>query len=319
MLPQIETHAKQLTQQLIQIEKSSEQLQTVVERVVQVLNKRGIQIQINFTEMFEENSQEIEKAHKAAQFLDRQLVQMQELVHTSALLTSSLEFERVLEEVIDVVIRLTGAERAYLMLQRGGNEEEDLYVHIARNALRESLSADDITFSRGIIKTAIEQARPLVATNALTDERFAEMKSVFVNELRSIIIIPLILKEKVVGVLYADNRIEQGVFSEESVPLLSAFANQAAIAISNARLFEQVRDDLKAAQSQVQRLLVEIDRQQVEDKVSEITESDFFKDLKNRAESLRRRTQTVTEQIEKLEQLDQETPDTGASSGETKD
>jgi transcriptional regulator with GAF, ATPase, and Fis domain len=274
-----------LTEYLARSAEQAAEIQKVLGRALQALSRRGVQIQVDFSGMLELLHGSLEKSQKGAQQMSKQLSQMQELVHTSALITSSLEFDEVLEEVIDTVIKLTGAERAYLMLTQG--EKYDLKVQVARNANRESLTADDITFSHGIINTAIDQKTPLVSTNAQSDERFAGLKSVVMNELRSIIIVPLILKDKVVGVLYADNRIEQGVFSQDNIPLLSAFANQAAIAISNARLFEKVRDDLKEAQRQVQTLLVEIDQKRVEEKVKEITETDYFKNLTMKAKVLR--------------------------------
>ncbi len=272
------------------INQSTEQagkLQQTLDRTMQVLNKRGIQIQIDFNGMAQMLLQDLERSQKSAQKMQKQLTQLQELVHTSALITSSLEFDKVLEEVIDTVIKLTGAERAYLMLTQGDNRE--MRVQVARNSQKETLEKDAITFSHQMIQEAIAHRAPVVSTNAQEDERFTEMKSVFLNELRSIVIIPLMLKDKVVGVLYADNRVEQGVFSQESVPLLSAFANQAAIAISNARLFEKVQDELKAAQRQVEMLLVEIDQSRLQEKVKEITESEYFQELTSKVKDLRRR------------------------------
>jgi sigma-B regulation protein RsbU (phosphoserine phosphatase) len=272
------------------INQSTEQagkLQQTLDRTMQVLSKRGIQIQIDFNGMAQLLLLDLEKSQKSAQKMHKQLMQMQELLHTSALITSSLEFDRVLEEVLDTVIKLTGAERAYLMLTQG--ESRELRVQVARNNQQETLSKDAITFSHQMISRAIEGRTPVVTTNAQEDERFTDMKSVFLNELRSIVIIPLMLKDRVVGVLYADNRVEQGVFSQENVPLLSAFANQAAIAISNARLFEQVQDELKEAQRQVQALLVEIDQSRVQEKVKEITESEYFQELSSKVKNLRQR------------------------------
>lgn len=279
--PELITHLTESTEQ-------AGKLQQTLDRTMQVLNKRGIQIQIDFNGMAQMLLQALERSHKSAKKTEKQLADMQELVHTSALITSSLEFDRVLEEVIDTVIKLTGAERAYLMLTHGDSHE--LRVQVARNASRETLSKDAITFSHQMINEAIAQGVPMVTTNAQEDERFTEMKSVFLNELRSIVIIPLLLKDKVVGVLYADNRVEQGVFQQESLPLLSAFANQAAIAISNARLFEKVQDELKAAQRQVAELKVELDQSRVQEKVKEITESEYFQQLTSKVKDLRRRT-----------------------------
>jgi len=265
----------------------AEQLQTVLERVLRALTKRGVQVLIDFEDMTRTLRQNLDSVEKNSKNLTIQVNQLRELVNTSALLTSTLDLEQVLNEVMDTVIQLTGAERAYLMLQQ--NEADELKVQSARNWNRETISKEDVTFSHGIIQTAIDQGTPLVTTNAQSDARFQGMKSVFVNDLRSAVVIPLILKGKTVGVLYVDNRIEQGVFSQENIPLLTAFANQAAIAISNARLFEKIKDDLQQAQREVQRLRIEIDQNRVQEKVSEITESDYFVELTEKAKTLRLR------------------------------
>jgi sigma-B regulation protein RsbU (phosphoserine phosphatase) len=265
----------------------AEQLQTVLERVLRALTKRGVQVLIDFEDMTRTLRQNLDSVEKNSKNLTTQVNQLRELVNTSALLTSTLDLEQVLNEVMDTVIQLTGAERAYLMLQQ--NEADELKVQSARNWNRETISKEDVTFSHGIIQTAIDQGTPLVTTNAQSDARFQGMKSVFVNDLRSAVVIPLILKGKTVGVLYVDNRIEQGVFSQENIPLLTAFANQAAIAISNARLFEKIKDDLQQAQREVQRLRIEIDQNRVQEKVSEITESDYFVELTEKAKTLRLR------------------------------
>jgi transcriptional regulator with GAF, ATPase, and Fis domain len=270
----------QTTQQL-------NELQGIWERTLQALNKRGIQIQIDFSRMLTGVRQQLERSQTLSNLSARRLMQFQELITTSALLTSSLEFEQVMEKVLDSVIKLTGAERVYLMLKHG--DDPELKVQIARNAERHTLSTEDVTFSRGIIQTVIQGRAPLITTNAQSDERFSGLQSVIVNELRSIIIVPMFLKEQLIGVLYADNRIEQGVFNQEMTSILAAFANQAAIAISNARLFEKISAELKAAQNQVQALLNQIDYEKVQNKVVEITSSDYFQNIASRAKEMRKR------------------------------
>src|SRR5258708_18402715 len=69
-------------------------------------------------------------------------------------------------------------------------------------------------------------------------------ESVVAFSLRSILCVPLTLKGEVTGVIYADNRIRSGLFGPKELTLLYAFANQAAIAIDNARLFERQQASL---------------------------------------------------------------------------
>ncbi|MFQ3535183.1 MAG: GAF domain-containing protein [Aggregatilineales bacterium] len=213
--------------------------------------------------------------------------QLEELLRISALITSSLEPEQVLEEVMDTVIHLTNAERGYLMLL---DEETDSFViRTSRNRGRRSLPEEDVIFSRSIAHAAIDQAEPIITSNAQSDPRFQGLQSVSVNNLRSIIAIPLILQSKVVGVLYADNPIAQGVFTQEIVPVLNAFAGQAAIAIDNAKRFSQVKAELARAEQEVLELRIQIDERKREQAVREITETEYFQELESLARNLRRK------------------------------
>src|SRR5205814_767183 len=72
--------------------------------------------------------------------------------------------------------------------------------------------------------------------NAQSDARFQSHSSIVSHGLRAILCIPLVLNGQIEGVLYADNRIRQGIFSVDNIPLLAAFGTQAAIAIDKARL-----------------------------------------------------------------------------------
>ncbi|MFQ5410314.1 MAG: adenylate/guanylate cyclase domain-containing protein, partial [Anaerolineales bacterium] len=85
---------------------------------------------------------------------------------------------------------------------------------------------------------------PVVTTNAQEDPRFGKQESVVAYNLRSILCVPLKVKDVVTGVVYADNRVRTGLFNERDRDVMNAFANQAAVAIENARLFESVKQTL---------------------------------------------------------------------------
>ena len=221
-----------------------------------------------------------------------QLRQLQGLVRTSAVITSSLEIDRVLEEVMDTAITLTNAERAYLMLRAEGGDE--LELRAARNWDRETLGDQEVTFSSSVMDTVLESGEPVLTLNAQGDSRFQGNESVLINDLRSIICIPLKLRDRVTGVLYADNRLEQGVFDQDSVELVSTFANFAAIAIDNARHFARVAADLAEAKREVKRLQIEVNEQRLSSEISAITETDYFQRLSSLAHDLRKRKAETT-------------------------
>jgi GAF domain-containing protein len=261
------------------------QLNTSLDRTLSALQKHGVQISVDIGGMAKTVQQDVKVVERKGLIVFEQLDQLQELVRTVALITSSLELDQVLAEVMDTVIQLTGAERAYLMLR--AKDTDELTIWAARNWDRETLAETDTVFSSSIVNEALEKMEAVVTTNAQDDARFQELKSVVQHGLRSVLCIPLTMRGRVIGVLYADNRIDQGVFSQHNVPLLTAFGTQAAIAIENARQFKQVKDDLQQAQRELQHLQIQIDQQKLAQQVSDITESEYFEHLAAVAQNIR--------------------------------
>ena len=151
---------------------------------------------------------------------------------------SSLNLTEVLNEVIDQIIHLTGAERAFLMLV--DPDTDALEFRVARNVDRETIASSSFEISRSIVNQVAASGQPIVTTNAQMDPRFKAHESVIGYNLRSILCVPLRYRGQTTGVVYADNRILTGLFSDRDRDLLAAFAGQAAVAIENARLFESV-------------------------------------------------------------------------------
>jgi adenylate cyclase len=175
-----------------------------------------------------------------AQEKERQ--QMTALQEVGALINSSLDQTQVLNTVMDTIIGLTGAERGFLMLI--GERTGELVVEVARNINRESIGESSFEISRSIVETVAKTGQPVVTTNAQADPRFSSQESIISYNLRSILCVPLKIKETTIGVIYADNRIVSGIFTDSDRNLLSTFANQAAVAIENARLFQQIKNQL---------------------------------------------------------------------------
>lgn len=163
------------------------------------------------------------------------------LVNIGQVINSSLNLNEVLRIVMDTIIRLTRAERGFLMLR---DEQGELRMHMARNWEQESVNPSEFAISRTIVNRVINEGRPVLTTNAQEDPRFGGQDSIVGYNLRSILCVPLKVKDELIGVIYADNRIRSGIFTETELELLSAFANQAAVALVNARLFESVRQTL---------------------------------------------------------------------------
>lgn len=163
------------------------------------------------------------------------------LTEIGQVINSSLDLDEVLRIVMDNIIKLTEAERGFLMLRDNSGM---MSTRIARNWEQESLNENEYAVSRTVIQRVIESGESVLTTNAQQDPRFGGQDSIIAFNLRSILCVPLKVKNDLIGVIYADNRIRSGIFTESERDLLGAFSNQAAIAIDNARLFESLRSTL---------------------------------------------------------------------------
>lgn len=164
--------------------------------------------------------------------------QLAALMKVGRAINSSLGKKRVLAEVMDRLIELMHAERGFLMLKRPNGE---LAVEVARGIDRVNLDEEVFKVSRTIVERVAATGETILTTNAQDDPRFENQLSVAAFRLRSILCAPLKIKDELIGVIYVDNRARSGIFQVQDQNLITAFADQAAVAIDNAQLLEDLQ------------------------------------------------------------------------------
>jgi len=157
------------------------------------------------------------------------------LYRLSQTFNSSLDLDEVLNRVMDEVIVATRAERGFVMLREADGR---LVFRVARGMDQETIDDPQFQVSRGVVEQVAHQGQPILTSDAQSDDRFSMRRSVKVLGLRSILCVPLKIKDKVSGVVYVDNRLKVGIFTQADLELLTAIASSAAIAIENARLYQ---------------------------------------------------------------------------------
>lgn len=172
-----------------------------------------------------------------------ELAQLRALAEMSAQLTTSLDINSVLEQTMDIVIALTRADRGYIILV---NPEGDLEFRVVRedslNSMQRYTEAGTTPqVSSSVLRHVMESRAPLLADNAFQDERLQGNVSIANFSLRSVLCVPLLYKGNFIGVVYVDNRLQAGIFTEREKNTLTAFANTAAVAISNAMLYADIQ------------------------------------------------------------------------------
>jgi len=163
---------------------------------------------------------------------------LRKLLQISTVVNSTLQLEPLLGLVMDQVIEISKAEGGFLILV---NQEGRLDFRVARNMGKGEIEDAQSEVSHTIIEEVIRKRSPLLIEDASQDERFARRSSVLDLKLKSIMCVPLISRGKVIGLVYVENRSISGQFTQDDLGFLCLFANQAAIAIENAGLHEDLR------------------------------------------------------------------------------
>lgn len=187
------------------------------------------------------------------------LQQLETLHNITKTLNTSLELEVVLNNVMDQVVKVTGAERGFMMLF---DEDGELRFQVARGMDQQDLAAPEFSVSMTILRQVIDTREPLLTINAQSDVRLGA-ESIVTKGLVSILCVPITRREEVIGLVYLDNRLKTGLFTESHRYLVTAFASEAGFAIENARLYRlavergRMQRELEMARSIQQGLLLQ--------------------------------------------------------------
>lgn len=174
------------------------------------------------------------------------LDKLETLLDITRSINSTLNLNMLLEMIIDSITQLAGTDRGFLML---ADKQGEMQFRIARDKGRSSLGKEDFEISSSIVNDVTEKGEPLFISDLLESDRFKNQESVIDLKLRTAICVPLMLDDKVIGVIYTDsNRITHD-FTMADLPIVSAFAAQAAVAVENAKLHGELilsRENLAA-------------------------------------------------------------------------
>jgi adenylate cyclase len=239
---QLQTNLKELRQLIDQLGGTVDrQQQTLIMTRADLAKQSTAQTSDELARLVVYVRRNLEDLERRVKVEEKEREQLKALQEVGAVINSSLDINQVLSVVMDAIIRLTKAERALLLL--GDEETGQLQVQVARNMDRETIEQSaSFEISRSIVRSVAESGEPVVTMNAQSDPRFAAQESIISYNLRSILCVPLKIKDNIIGVIYADNRVASGLFVDADRDLLAAFANQAAVAIHNARLFRETRE-----------------------------------------------------------------------------
>ena len=238
--------------QVRSVRQRADEVKALLDRQQELLRRRGISLPTVAIDHLWSLRSGIDQLGAGLVDTHMQLQQLRRLAQTTALINSPQATDEVLNQVMETVIQLTQAERGYIVLK--SRETGELEFRVARGLSAEETASGGRVVSWSVINMVAESGEPLLTMNAGTDDQFSHSESIAGFSLLSILAVPLKARDEVIGVAYCDNRIMAGLFKENELGLLTSFGQQAAVAIENARLFEDIRAQLELIEEMQVRL-----------------------------------------------------------------
>jgi len=164
------------------------------------------------------------------------------LRQTSQALTATLDIGELLEKVMHLTANvLAAATASLLLLDESGQELSSVISH---GPQRHLLYKQRVSIQEGVVGWVARNNQPAIVNNVETDPRFSRQIDTRTGFLTaSIAAVPLTLKGKVIGVLEALNKQTGSGFDDDDLRLMASMATQAAIALENARLYQDLREE----------------------------------------------------------------------------
>jgi signal transduction histidine kinase len=186
----------------------------------------------------------------------RQLAVLNEI---GSSITSTLDLRTVLTTIMSKAMELLNAEAGSLLLV--DDQRNELVFEVTLGPAAPDLRGQRLPMNKGIVGAAAQTRRPQIVNEAQQDTRWLrDMDKSTDYSTRALLAVPMIVKDKVTGVIELLNKRGMDSFTEEDQNLLTAFAVNAAVAVDNARLFTMT-DQALASRLDELSTLQEIDRQ----------------------------------------------------------
>ena len=160
------------------------------------------------------------------------------VLRVSRQMAESHSLAPLLAYTIDKVLTLVGAERGFIVLK---DEDGSLDFKIKRDNKGNDLPGATDEISHSILEEVVQSGESVVLSDAMQDPQFGHARSVMALRLRSIMCVPLMTRNRTIGAIYVENRSVRGRFRDSDLAPLQLFANQAAIAIENTELIENLK------------------------------------------------------------------------------
>ncbi len=164
------------------------------------------------------------------------------LFEISRQLNSIGDFNELLNKIMDLIFMIIDADYGFLILtgEKGKDELIPVVVKVKNKKIKDK---GELKASRTIVNKVIKDKVSLLTSNAMTDSRLDHGKSLFLQQIRSAMCVPLWKKDTIIGVIQLGSIRMDNHFDQDDLQLLQTISSQMALIIEQASLNEQIREE----------------------------------------------------------------------------
>ncbi len=165
------------------------------------------------------------------------------MIRASQAISSEIDFEKLLRMLVKIMIENAGASRAYLILESEGElkVEASGCTENGSTILRPPIPYTNEMLSTAIVKDVAKEHQVIILDEACKDKRYKNDPHIQSQQIKSILCVPILHKNQMIGIFYLENNLAAGIFTFLRLEMLKIISAQIAIAIDNAKLFDKIK------------------------------------------------------------------------------
>jgi transcriptional regulator with GAF, ATPase, and Fis domain len=160
---------------------------------------------------------------------------LKQLVDFSQQLMTDTSPQALFRKLLRAVVILTGAEKGFVILMQDGQRNLAASHNVDEDASAVARISDSI------VERVVQSRKPLIVSDAMRDVQFARAKSVVDLRLSSVMCVPMLYRDDLLGCLYLGNDNVTDLFTRRDLDLLHVFASQASLLVHTALMLNELK------------------------------------------------------------------------------
>ncbi|MBI3600019.1 MAG: response regulator, partial [Nitrospinae bacterium] len=195
------------------------------------------------------------------------MVDSASLIKIARIFSSEVRYDRLIEKMVDVLMENAGAEKGFFIVKSGDKFSVEAAFDINKKdaaKYKKEYKEYEGMFSKSIINYVARTGENIVLNDAAEDgvpfiDEYLQEKNP-----KSVLSLPVVSQNKIVGVLYFENNLVAGAFTRQRLDILKVIASQAAIAIENIRMYANLEEKVNERTLDLKKTNEELERQKKE-------------------------------------------------------